>query len=206
MLVVEIRKLANAKRSADLSRSLAAIRLGSDAAMESDFMKATIETRREGPSSMAAGAFAVLMRLSLSLSFFIAVGDRFGFFGPPGTAGVAWGDFAHFVAYTAKVNSFAPRQVAPILAIAATICETTFAIGLILGVYTRLFAAASGILLFLFGVAMAISFGITRPFDYSVFSAMSGALMLAMIPTSPVSIDRYFRCHAGEATKKSTVT
>jgi len=35
-------------------------------------------------------------------------------------------------------------------------------------------------LLVLFGVAMAISFGIKSPMDYSVFSASAGAVLLAL--------------------------
>ena len=39
---------------------------------------------------------------------------------------------------------------------------------------------ASALLLVLFGVAMAISFGLKSPLDYSVFSASSAALLLAL--------------------------
>jgi len=38
---------------------------------------------------------------------------------------------------------------------------------------------ASALLLALFGVAMAISFGLKEPLDYSVFSACGAALLLA---------------------------
>jgi hypothetical protein len=40
------------------------------------------------------------------------------------------------------------------------------------------FGAAT--LLFLFGTAMAISFGIKSPLDYSVFSASAAAVLLAV--------------------------
>jgi hypothetical protein len=40
-------------------------------------------------------------------------------------------------------------------------------------------ALGSAVLLALFGIAMAISFGIKSPLDYSVFSASAGALVLA---------------------------
>jgi hypothetical protein len=39
---------------------------------------------------------------------------------------------------------------------------------------------ASALLLVLFGTAMAISFGIKSPMDYSVFSASAGAVLLAL--------------------------
>jgi len=41
-------------------------------------------------------------------------------------------------------------------------------------------ALGSAVLLALCGVAMAISFGIKSPLDYSVFSASAGALVLAL--------------------------
>jgi len=43
-----------------------------------------------------------------------------GFFGGPGTPGVGWGDFAHFTAYAAKVNSFLPLAMIPSIAVLAT--------------------------------------------------------------------------------------
>jgi len=43
------------------------------------------------------------------------------------------------------------------------------------------------VLLALFGAAMAISFGIKSPLDYSVFSASAGALVLALYQDRKVS-------------------
>jgi putative oxidoreductase len=51
---------------------------------------------------------------------------------------------------------------------------------LILGVWPRWVALGSAVLLALFGIAMAISFGIKSPLDYSVFSASAGAVLLAL--------------------------
>jgi putative oxidoreductase len=67
-----------------------------------------------------------------------------------------------------------------------------FGISLFLGVCTPLAAAGAGGLLLLFGTAMAISFGIKSPFDYSVFSAMGGALLLAAWGVYPLSADSFF--------------
>jgi putative oxidoreductase len=49
---------------------------------------------------------------------------------------------------------------------------------LILGIWARFVALAAAGLLLLFGTAMAISFGLKSPLDYSVFSASAGALLL----------------------------
>lgn len=87
--------------------------------------------------------------------------------------------FARFVQYTAQVNSFLPAAIIPFLAWAATIAETTLGILLIAGLWPRLVGIAAAILLALFGTAMAVSFGIKEPLDYSVFSASAGALLLA---------------------------
>jgi len=73
-----------------------------------------------------------------------------------------------------------PAFTIPFLAWAATAAETTLGILLILGIWPRWVALGSAILLFLFGAAMAISFGIKAPLDYSVFSASAGALLLSL--------------------------
>jgi putative oxidoreductase len=51
---------------------------------------------------------------------------------------------------------------------------------LILGIWPRWIALGSALLLALFGIAMAISFGIKSPMDYSVFSASGAAILLAL--------------------------
>jgi uncharacterized membrane protein YphA (DoxX/SURF4 family) len=117
-------------------------------------------------------------RIALGAAFLSAVADRFGFWGKYG----GWGNFATFTAYTAQVNSFMPKLLIPFLAWAATIAETSFGICLILGLWLRWVALGAALLLFLFGAAMTISFGLKSPLDYSVFSASGAALLLAMWP------------------------
>jgi uncharacterized membrane protein YphA (DoxX/SURF4 family) len=78
------------------------------------------------------------------------------------------------------------------LGVTATVLEGLLGICLFLGVCTPLAAAGTGGLLALFGTAMAISFGIKSPFDYSVFSAMGGALLLAAWGVYPLSADSLF--------------
>jgi putative oxidoreductase len=114
-------------------------------------------------------------RIALGAAFLSAVADRFGLWGKYG----GWGNFGNFEKYTAQVNSFMPSFIIPFLAWAATVAELLLGIALILGVWTRWVAFGAAALLFLFGMAMAISLGIKSPLDYSVFSASAGALLLS---------------------------
>jgi putative oxidoreductase len=114
-------------------------------------------------------------RLALGAAFLSAVADRFGLWGKYG----GWGNFANFTHYTAQVNSFMPAFTIPFLAWAATIAELALGIALIFGIWPRRVALGAAILLVLFGTAMAISFGVKSPLDYSVFSASAAALLLA---------------------------
>ena len=115
-------------------------------------------------------------RLALGTAFLSAVADRFGLWGKDG----GWGNFANFIKYTAKVNSFMPASTIPFLAWTATVAEMFFGIGFIAGLWPRWMALGSAVLLASFGIAMAISFGVKSPMDYSVFSASAGALLLAL--------------------------
>jgi putative oxidoreductase len=115
-------------------------------------------------------------RFALGAAFLSGVADRFGWWSG---RNVGYGDFAHFVEYTAKVNSFMPSFTIPFLAWAATLAELSLGLALLFGAWLRWVALGSAALLVLFGVAMAISFGLKSPLDYSVFSASAGALLLA---------------------------
>ncbi|MBV8891972.1 MAG: DoxX family protein [Acidobacteria bacterium] len=117
------------------------------------------------------------LRLALGVSFLSGIADRFGLYRG---RNVGYGNFAGFVQYTAKVNSFMPPSMIPFLAWAATIAEFLFGVALVVGLWVRWAALGSWLLLILFGTAMAISFGIKSPLDYSVFSASAGALVLAL--------------------------
>jgi putative oxidoreductase len=121
-------------------------------------------------------------RVALGAAFLSGIADRFGLYTG---RNVGYGDFAGFVAYTAKVNSFMPASTIPFLAWAATAAEFSLGIALILGRWPRWVALASALLLVLFGTAMAISFGIKSPLDYSVFSASAAAVFLALYGSGP---------------------
>lgn len=115
-------------------------------------------------------------RLALGAAFLSGIASRFGLWGK----GVGYGDFAHFMQYTAEVNSFMPAFTIPFLAWSATVAELVLGLLLVFGLWPRWAALGSALLLLLFGVAMAVSFGIKSPLDYSVFSASAAALLLAL--------------------------
>jgi putative oxidoreductase len=129
---------------------------------------------------MRAARFAEFYaRIALGAAFLSAVAARFGL----------WDHrehpFAQFIRYTGQVNAFMPSFAIPFLAIAATIAETSLGIALIAGIRIEWTALAAAILLAMFGIAMAISFGPKEPLDYSVFSASAAALLLRRMMTAP---------------------
>jgi putative oxidoreductase len=121
-------------------------------------------------------------RAALGIGFLSGIADRFGLWRG---RNAGYGNFAGFMAYTAKVNSFMPASSIPFLAWAATAAELVLGILLLLGLWPRWTGLASAFLLILFGTAMAISFGAKSPLDYSVFSASAAAVLLAL--NEPVS-------------------
>jgi uncharacterized membrane protein YphA (DoxX/SURF4 family) len=128
------------------------------------------------PRMPASSAFVErYARFAVGAAFLSAVAGRFGLW-----TGAPWDDaFARFIDYTAEVNSFMPAATVPWLAWAATAAEVTLGTALVVGVRVREAALGSAVLLAIFGTAMAISFGLKSPMDYSVFSASAGALLLA---------------------------
>lgn len=129
-------------------------------------------------------------RFAIGASFLSAVADRFGLWGPNGAKHVSWGDFAHFVEYTAAVTSLFPRSLTLSFAWAATVAETLLGIMLVTGFKTRLTSFLSGFLLLSFAVSMATGLGIKAPFDYSVFSAAAAAFLLAFPEPDRFTLDR----------------
>ena len=138
---------------------------------------------RKTKATTILGSAQWFLRLSLAVGFLSAVADRFGLWGSPGAENVAWGEWSAFVDYVAMLNWFAPALLIPPLAWAATVAETLFAIGLLVGWRLRWIALASGLLLSSFSLTMTIAFGIKSPLDHSVFSAAAGAFLLAAITT-----------------------
>ena len=143
--------------------------------------KASSTSTPKSPANINWERWGILyLRLALGISFLSGIADRFGLYTG---RNVGYGDFNGFLQYTAKVNSFMPASTIPFLGWAATACELAFGLALVLGLWLRWAAFGSALLLLSFGTAMAISFGIKSPLDYSVFSASAGALVLAFYET-----------------------
>jgi uncharacterized membrane protein YphA (DoxX/SURF4 family) len=132
---------------------------------------------------------SLFLRLALGISFLSAVGDRFGLWGAFGHPNVAWGNFAHFIAYTAKLNWFMPSAIIPGLAWVSTCAEILLGVALVLGAFTRIAAFLSGLLLLLFALAMTFALGLEAPLSLSVFSASAGSFLLATCSEYSWSLD-----------------
>ena len=115
-------------------------------------------------------------RITVGAAFLSAVASRFGLWDRT----LDLKHFANFIEYAAEVNSFLPRAVIPSVAVVATVCETLLGILLIVGLWPRWVSLGSAVLLAMFGTAMAISFGIKSPMDYSAFSASGASVLLAL--------------------------
>jgi putative oxidoreductase len=126
----------------------------------------------------------LLLRLALSTGFLSAVASRLGL----------WGKYSSgwkgFISYTAQVNSFAPKSIIPTIAVTSTILETAIGVLLFIGYKTKYAAVVAALLTLFFALAMAISFGIKEPLDYSVFAFSAGASLLASMPYYKWSIDQ----------------
>jgi putative oxidoreductase len=126
----------------------------------------------------------LLLRLALASGFLSAVASRLSLWGKKSSG---WNNFLD---YTAQVNSFLPKSFIPTIAVLATAMETGLAIMLLFGFKTSYSAFGAAILLLLFALAMAYSFGVKEPLDYSVFAASAGAFLLATMPAYKWSIDQ----------------
>src|SRR5580658_1782046 len=82
-------------------------------------------------------------RWALGAAFLSGIADRFGWYTG---RNVGYGNFAGFVSYTAKVNSFMPAFSIPYLAWAATAAELSLGVLLILGLWPRWVALGSAVL------------------------------------------------------------
>lgn len=131
----------------------------------------------------------LVLRVVLGITMLSAVADRFGLWGAPGAPGVAWGNWENFIAYTQTLNSFASKSVAGILGALATFFEIVFGITLIIGFKTRISALGTSALLLLFAIAMATSSTIKAPFDYSVLTSSTAALLLSVIGKTTFAVD-----------------
>ncbi|RAV28457.1 DoxX family protein [Sinomicrobium soli] len=132
----------------------------------------------------------LFLRLAISFGFLSAVADRFGWWGKEISV---WGNWDSFLQYTAVLNPWFPESMIPAIGGIATGAEIVFAVCLILGFKTELFARLSGILLLVFALSMTLSTGIKGAFDYSVFSASAGAFALSLMKEKYGELDSFVR-------------
>ncbi len=128
------------------------------------------------------------LRILVGLTFLGSVADRFGLLGAAGAAGVSWGDFDHFIAYTRSVNAFLPASWASTLAVLATIGESVLGAMLVIGLRTQLAAVGAALLLLAFGSAMVVSLGIGAQFDYAVAVLAAGSWFLSTVDSSALAV------------------
>jgi hypothetical protein len=133
-----------------------------------------------------------VVRMFIGVAFLGSVGDRFGLFGSPGAPGVSWGNFTNFAIYTGQMNSFLPNGMIPALAAAESVIEGVLGLGMLFGAWLRVTVWASSVLLFLFGIAMTISLGVSSQFPYAVFVLATGGWLLASVDASFISADALF--------------
>lgn len=126
----------------------------------------------------------VFLRFSLAASYLSAVADRFGLWGESGAAGVFWGNFQNFNAYTHTLNPLLPELLILPLSWLVTIVEIVLGILLIFNIRPKEVGYMSAGLLALFGIAMILNLGVKVPLDYSVFTACASSLALAHFNSS----------------------
>ena len=131
----------------------------------------------------------VFLRVALGVGYLSAVADRFGIWGPPGFASVAWGNFHNFLLYTAKLNPWLPAICLPVVGWAVTVAEIALGIVLLLGIYLRIAGYLSGIMALVFALAMSFVLGIHSPLNYGVFVISAASFLLAAISGEKI-VDR----------------
>ena len=139
----------------------------------------------------ASGIAQLILRFALGIGFILPVMDRLGWMGAPGSTGVAWGNWQHFVDYTQTLIPFLSRPLSNVMGTLATIAESTFGVFLILGLRIKQIALGAAILTLFFGICMAVFIGIEAPFGYPVFVFTGGALVLSGLGHYQWSIDNY---------------
>jgi len=128
----------------------------------------------------------IFLRLAIATSFLSAVADRFGMWSKEVSV---WGNWNSFLEYTQILNPWFPNSMISIVGTIATTAEIIFAICLLIGFKTELFAKLSGFLLLIFALSMTFSTGIKGAFDFSVFSASAGAFALSLMKEKYLEIE-----------------
>lgn|SRR5690606_25110108 len=129
----------------------------------------------------------LFLRIAISIGFLSAVADRFGMWSKDVSV---WGNWNSFLEYTQLINPWFPNSLISTIGIIATSAEVLFAVCLLLGFKTALFAKLSGFLLLAFALSMTFSMGIKGPLDYSVFIASAGAFALSSMKEKYLEVDQ----------------
>jgi thiosulfate dehydrogenase [quinone] large subunit len=127
------------------------------------------------------------LRLGIAFGFLSAVADRFGLW-PKKIS--FWGNWENFLVSTKNMNPWLPENLIFAFGSMATAAEILFGLCLLFGFKTSLFGKLSGLLLLIFGLAMAFSSGIKAPLDYSVFAASGAAFAMGTIKAKFLEADQ----------------
>ncbi|MGV8945518.1 MAG: DoxX family protein [Lutibacter sp.] len=138
---------------------------------------------------MTKNFIKIFLRIAISIGFLSAVADRFGMWNSKVSA---WGNWDNFLQYTEIINPWFPNAMIPAIGIIATSAEILFALCLLIGFKTELFAKLSGLLLLVFALSMTFSIGIKGALDYSVFTASAGAFALSTMKEKYLELDKLF--------------
>ena len=126
--------------------------------------------------------FAVLLTRFHSASTFLSgVADRFGARGRHGAPNVSWGDMHHFAARAQAIFPQASPALALFAAWVATVLDTAFGLGLLIGVRTRTMAFGSGVLLLAYTFAATLSPGPHAALAYGLLGLAGASMLLAAV-------------------------
>lgn len=128
----------------------------------------------------------LLLRIAISGGFLSAVADRLGLWNNEISV---WGNWDNFIEYTQLINPWIPPALIPAIGLIVTAGEIIFALFLIIGFRTELFARLSGFLLLLFALSMTFSTGLKGALDFSVYSASAASFALSLIKEKYLEID-----------------
>ncbi|WP_257669210.1 DoxX protein [Parapedobacter tibetensis] len=126
------------------------------------------------------------LRLAIAVGFLSAVADRLGFWNEDVTI---WGNWDSFLEYTQLLNPWVAAGLIPTIGFIATAAEVVFALFLLIGFKTELFATLSGVLLLLFALSMTFSTGIKGVFDFSVLTASAASFALGTMREKYLELD-----------------
>jgi len=131
----------------------------------------------------------LFLRFAIAMGFLSAVADRFGLWNKEVSV---WGNWNNFLEYTQLINPWIPNSMISSIGIIATADEIVFAMCLIIGFKTKLFAKLSGFLILMFALSMTFSTGVKGVFDFSVLTASSGSFALSLIKEKKWELDILF--------------